>query len=103
MFAVVIVQNLGGPNIGGVIYSGQSFTTPSSGGPLDDITFNYYSDVPPATPLAGGTAFLLNQLYSGPPADLSTSTPGFLAASTGIVYDLDNGIFQRMSGVVSSR
>jgi hypothetical protein len=83
-FAVVIVQNLAGPDIASPpVFSGQSFTTPS-GGPWDDITFNYFSDAPATTPLAGGTAFLLNQLYSGTPADLSSSTPGFLAASTGI-------------------
>jgi hypothetical protein len=75
---------------GGTFYSGQSFTTPSSGGPWDDITFNFYSDAPPTTPLAAGAAFLLNQAYSGAPADLSSSTTGFLAESTGItggVYD----------------
>jgi hypothetical protein len=89
-FAVVIVQNLAGTEISAPIFSGQSFTTPSSSRPWDDITFNYFSDVPAATPLAGGTAFILSQLYSGTPADLSSSTPGFLAASTGItggVYD----------------
>jgi len=65
-------------------FLGQSFTTPSPGGPWDDITFNVFSNVPATTPEAVGTAFFLDQLYSGTPSDLSSSTPGFLAASTGI-------------------
>jgi hypothetical protein len=83
-FAIVIVQNLGGPNIKGVAFQGQSFTTSSSGGPWDDITFNFFSNVPPTTREAAGNAFLLDQEYLGTPANLSSSTPGFLGESTGI-------------------
>jgi hypothetical protein len=83
-FAGVIVQNLGGPSIGNTnAFLGQSFTTPS-GGPWDDITFNFFSNVPPTTPAATGTAFLLSQQYLGTPSNLSSSTPGFLGDSTGI-------------------
>lgn len=95
-FAVVIVQNLGGPAFSEPVFNGQSFTTPSSGGPWDDITFNFFSDVPPATPLAAGAAFLLDQEYLGTPADLSSSTPGFLGASTGIT----GGLYDFAAGVV---
>ena len=42
-FAGVIVQNLGGSIFGGTAaIQGQSFTIPSSGGPWDDITFNFF-------------------------------------------------------------
>jgi hypothetical protein len=57
---------------------GQSLMTPS-GGPWHDLTFNFFTDVPPTTPTAAGTAFLLTQEYLGTPAALSSSTPGFLA------------------------
>jgi PEP-CTERM motif len=83
-FAIVIMQTLGGPNISIAAFNGQSFTTPSSGGPWDDITFNFFSNVPPTTPEAAGTAFLLNQEYLGRPSNLSSSTTGFLGESTGI-------------------
>jgi hypothetical protein len=76
-------------NTGGTVVSptaaffGQSFTTPG-GGPFDDITFNFYADAGSTTPTAAGTAFLLSQVFLGAPADLNTSTPGFLGASTSI-------------------
>ena len=79
--AGVIVQNTAGPGIlvpSG--FSGQSFTTPS-GGPWDDITFNFLSGT---TPVASGTAFLLDEQYLGTPSNLSSATPGFLGESTGI-------------------
>ena len=83
-FSAVIVQNTAGGITGPVnVFFGQSFTTPS-GGPWDDITFNFFSDFPATTPVAFGTAFLLDQQYLGTPSDLSASTPGFLGASTGI-------------------
>ena len=83
-FGGVIVQNTGGPSFGiDIAFLGQSFTTPS-GGPWDDVTFNFYSNVPPTTPTAAGTAFLLSQEYLGTPSNLSSSTPGFLGESTGI-------------------
>jgi hypothetical protein len=84
-FATVIVQNTAGPFFGATNgFDGQSFTTPSSGGPWDDITFNFFSNLPPTTPTATGTGFLLSQEYLGTPSNLSSSTPGFLGASTGI-------------------
>jgi len=66
-FATVIVQNIAGtnPNSGTGFFFGQSFTTPSSGGPWDDITFNLFTDVPPTTAEASGNAFLLGQKYLG--------------------------------------
>jgi hypothetical protein len=89
-FAGVIVVNTGGTaqSFGGFV--GQSFTMPSSGGPWNDITFNFFSDVPATTPFAIGTGFLLDQAYLGTPSNLSSATPGFLAESTGItggMYD----------------
>jgi len=64
-------------------YFGESFTTPG-GGPWNDIGFNFYSNIPATTPVAVGTAFMLSEEYSGLPSGLSSSTPGFLAASTSI-------------------
>jgi hypothetical protein len=63
---------------GGPLYPGESFTTPS-GGPWDDITFNFYES---GLPAAFGTGFLLDQSYAGQPSALSSSTPGFLASAT---------------------
>jgi hypothetical protein len=82
-FAGVIVQNIAGTlGSGSGFFFGQSFTTPSSGGPWDDITFNFFTNVPPTTAEASGNAFLLSQQYLGTPSNLSSSTPGFLAEST---------------------
>jgi hypothetical protein len=85
--ADVIVQNLAGTSVCGLTvcanFFGQSFTTPT-GGPWDELTFNFYSDFPAVTPLAAGTAFLLTEQYLGTPSALSTHTSGFLAESTGI-------------------
>jgi hypothetical protein len=84
-FAGVIVQNTAGIELlGAPFFTGQSFTMPSAGGPWDDITFNFFSNIPATTPAAFGTAFLLNQQYLGTPSNLSSSTPGFLGESTGI-------------------
>jgi hypothetical protein len=84
-FASVIVQNTAGTDSSSANgFYGESFTTPSPGGPWNNITFNFFSDVPATTPFAIGTAYLLDQVYSGTPPDLSPSTPGFLGASTGI-------------------
>jgi hypothetical protein len=62
---------------------GESFTTPG-GGPRNSISFNFYSDIfytdiPPATPVAPGTAFLLSMAYAESPAAVSNATPGFIA------------------------
>jgi len=59
-------------------FVGQSFTTTNLV-PETNITFNFYSNVPPSTPEAVGTGFLLSQEYLGTPTALSSSTPGFLA------------------------
>jgi hypothetical protein len=64
-------------------YFGESLATPD-GGPWSGLTFNFYSNTPPTTPLAVGTAFLLSLEYLGTPAGLSSSTPGLLGQSTGI-------------------
>lgn len=87
--AGLLVEYTGGGSSGALGYFGESVTTPI-GGPFDHITFNYFSDVPATTPLAAGDLFILTQAYSGTPNNLSSSTPGFLAESTGI----SGGIYQ---------
>jgi len=74
-------------------FFGQSFTTTNLV-PVSDITFNFYSDVPPTTPLAIGTGFLLSQAYFGTPLALSTTTPGFLAeaAASGGEYNFGSAV-----------
>lgn len=74
---------------------GESFTTPG-GGPWDDITFNFFSDVPAVTPAAAGDAYLLTQQYLGSPSGLSSSTAGFLAESV----STSGGEYIFASGVV---
>jgi len=64
-------------------YFGESFTTPS-GGPWNNITFNFFSDIPAVTPSAAGTAYLLSEAFTGTPTSLSNAAPGFIAASTGV-------------------
>lgn len=69
-------------------YVGQSFTTPS-GGPWDDITFNFFCSTSsqvtcfsaPGAPVAVGTAYIFTAPYTGTVGDLGTA--GALAASTG--------------------
>jgi len=80
--AAVIDSNTSGA-FSNTAFFGESFTTPG-GGPFNNIAFNFFSDVPATTPTAGGTAFLLSQVYLGTPAGLTTATPGFLAQSTSI-------------------
>jgi hypothetical protein len=73
---------------------GQSLTTPA-GGPWNNITFNFYADLVGMVPTAGGDLFILTQEYLGIQTDLSSSTPGFLAESTGIaggVYLFDTAV-----------
>jgi hypothetical protein len=86
--ADIITQLLGGGVSETNVLWGQSLVTPA-GGPWHDLTFNFFSNEAPSatTPTAAGTAFLLSQEYLGTPApaNLNSSTPGFLAASTGIV------------------
>ena len=62
---------------------GQSITT-GSGGPWNDLSFNFFSDVPALTPTAAGSLFLLSQEYLGTPAALSSATAGFIAESQSI-------------------
>jgi hypothetical protein len=66
------------------LFPGQSVTTGSSSLPWNNITFNWFSDVPATTPTAFGTLFLLSSEYLGTPAALSAATPGFLAQSQSI-------------------
>ena len=76
--ADTVAQYTGGAvtNISGG-YVGQSFTNVSLV-PESHIVFNFFTDVPAATPYALGTGFLLSQQYTGTPANLSSTTPGFL-------------------------
>jgi hypothetical protein len=65
---------------------GLAFTTPS-GGPWDDITFNFLA-TNATTPVAAGTAYIFSSAYAGTPSGLSSAS--YLAASTGVasnVYD----------------
>jgi hypothetical protein len=83
-------------------FFGESFTTPS-GGPWNNITFNFYATpavgvTPASTPTAVGNAFLLTQQYLGTPAALSASTPGFVAESTSIA----GGMYIFAAGVTLS-
>ena len=81
--ADVIVQNAtASTTTGTAYYVGESFQTPADF-LYYNLTFNFYSDVPATTPTAAGTAFLLSQPYTGTPAALSVTTPGFLTESTG--------------------
>jgi len=75
---------------------GLSLLTPT-GGPWNDITFNFYQNSEagsPGAPYALGKLFLLDQVYSGKPQDLSASTTGFLAQASGdgSVYAFDNSV-----------
>jgi hypothetical protein len=62
----------------GNAWFGQSFTTPS-GGPFDDITFNFFLG---GNAFASGTAYLFSAAYTGSPDGLSTASD--LATSTGV-------------------
>ena len=95
--AAVITENLTLPETTeGIPAMGQSVTTPS-GGPWSQITFNYYEggDTPAGEyfldfggdPFAIGDLFLLSQAYFGNHDNLSSSTTGYLAKSTGTQAD----------------
>jgi hypothetical protein len=58
---------------------GQSVLTPN-GGPWGNITFNFYNSS--NNPFAVGSLYLLNQAYGGTPANLSSSTTGYIATGT---------------------
>jgi hypothetical protein len=91
----IITQNTTGTvaTVGSGFSDGQSITTPT-GGPWDDIGFNFVQCANPSgvsclagtnTPYALGDLFLLTQVYDGLPSALSSSTPGFIAEATTIV------------------
>jgi hypothetical protein len=82
-----------GPNTG-IAFPGQSVTIASTGGPWDNIVFNFYSDASATTPTAFGTVFLLSQEYLGAPDDLSSSTVGYIAqaAASGGLYKFASGV-----------
>jgi hypothetical protein len=81
--ADIITHNIGGTALASGFIFGQSFTTPA-GGPWHDLTFNFFTNVPPTTPTAAGTAFLLIKEYHGSTANLS-SAPGLLAQTSNLV------------------
>ncbi len=76
---------------GGGRVPGQSFTTPNNGivEMLTEVDFGkaFGSD-------ASGSLFLLDQPFLGLPTDLSSSTPGYLAASGPVVSSDFNAAFQ---------
>jgi len=61
-------------------WPGQSVTIPGTGS-YNTLRFSWYHYNPAGTPKAFGTLYLLTQEYSGIPADLGPSTPGFVARS----------------------
>lgn len=65
-------------------YVGQSVTIPGHA-TYNRIRFNWYGYGATAGATAFGTLFLLDAVYIGPPDQLGTSTPGFVAASESIV------------------
>ena len=70
---------------------GETVTT-IAGGPWDALALNFFA--PSGAPEAVGDVFLLSQQYLGTPSNLSSSTPGFIAAGTasGGFYDFANGV-----------
>ena len=91
---VIILVNGGTFTDGVAEATGESFTTPG-GGAWNNISFNFFSDVPAVTPLAAGHAFLLTQEYLGAPGSLSSLTSGFLAESVGVLggkYIFDSAV-----------
>lgn len=93
--ADILAEFLSGSLSASRAFTGQSVTT-EAGGPFDHIAFNFYSNAaPPTTPEAEGDLFILTQQYLGTPSDLSSSTLGFLAESTGV----SGGVYQFASSV----
>jgi hypothetical protein len=64
-------------------YVGQSVTIPARGA-FNRIRFNWFHRGTD-DPIAFGTLYVLDRAFLGTPADLSESTPGFLARSEAIV------------------
>jgi hypothetical protein len=95
-WADIITQNTSGSQatLGSGFSEGQSITTPT-GGPWDDLGFNFVQCVDPSgtsclstatnTPFALGGLYLLTQKYDGLPSGLSSATPGFIADTTTII------------------
>jgi hypothetical protein len=94
-WADIITQNTSGTQatILTGFSDGQSVTTPT-GGPWDNLGFNFEQCVDPSgtsclsttnSPFALGGLFLLTQKYDGLPSGLSSATPGFIADTTTIV------------------
>jgi hypothetical protein len=83
--AVTVDQNTAGPSTGGIGFYGENFITPASSS-FNNITFTFLTTG--GTNFATGTGFLLSSEYLGPPANLSSSTSGFLgqATASGNVY-----------------
>jgi len=79
--ATIIVENdTGSPNFGVTTYIGQSLTTPPGPG-WNNLLFSWLKE---STPVAAGTLYLLSSEYLGAPNGLGSSTPGYIASSTGI-------------------
>lgn len=74
--ASVLASNTAGSATGVGQEWGQSVTT-VSGGPFDDIQFNFYDAN--GAPTAAGTLYVFSSIYSGTPAGLASA--GALAAS----------------------
>jgi len=76
--------NLAGTTAGGggltsPEYPAQSFTVAGTGS-YNDITFNFYA--PGGSNYAQGNGYLFSQIYTGSPAGLNSSDPGFLGEAT---------------------
>ena len=79
--------------VGTFNWVGQSFVVPESGA-YSDLRFNFYSFQ--KAPVAFGNLYLLTQEYLGPPAGLSSSSPGFVARSE----STGDGVYTFASSVV---
>ena len=83
--AATVDQNTAGPSTGGIGFYGENFITPASSS-FNNIAFTFLTTG--GANFATGTGFLLSSEYLGTPANLSSSTPGFLgqATASGNVY-----------------
>ena len=82
--AITIAENTAGTDRAATVFSGQSFTT-DPGSPTSNIALNFFSFPTPggvSPPFAAGDGFLLSMEYLGTPANLSSSTTGFLGQTT---------------------
>ncbi len=80
-YADIIASN--GPSGGGnSSFPGVSLTTAATGGAWGNLAFNFYDTNGNAE--ASGNLFILTSQYLGSPTNLSTSTTGFLAESSGV-------------------